>query len=297
MMISATNDGELVGRFPWRLASLAGEHNYCRNPDGEPTAWCYTTDPASRWELCDVGEVSAAGSDECPVTPADPTDPCDLDVDDTGTIIQDGGQLDFDGGHSNGQDCRWTITCSSGTPTVTFTTFDTESNYDFVNAFDGENVAAEQVAHIAGSDIPDPISGTTSTMLIQFTSDGSVTNDGFLAAVTCESGGIEWEAYDAAHDSVDTNSPTDTNHAGHFGAGFIDYLPEGLSADDQYITFTVSQSCNSLGYHVHIHFRILMSFSGFMSHALSPSPSTSPSPPGSRCTHSSASRERCAHLV
>ena len=28
--------------------------NYCRNPDGEPGPWCYTTDPAKRWELCDV---------------------------------------------------------------------------------------------------------------------------------------------------------------------------------------------------------------------------------------------------
>ena len=22
-----------------------GDHNYCRNPDGEPGIWCYTTDP------------------------------------------------------------------------------------------------------------------------------------------------------------------------------------------------------------------------------------------------------------
>ena len=31
-----------------------GDHNYCRNPDGEPRAWCYTTDSAERWEYCDV---------------------------------------------------------------------------------------------------------------------------------------------------------------------------------------------------------------------------------------------------
>ena len=28
-------------------------HNYCRNLDGEPNGvWCYTTDPAKRWEYC-----------------------------------------------------------------------------------------------------------------------------------------------------------------------------------------------------------------------------------------------------
>ena len=34
-----------------------GDHNYCRNPDrfGE-TIWCYTTDPAKRWEYCDTVE-------------------------------------------------------------------------------------------------------------------------------------------------------------------------------------------------------------------------------------------------
>ncbi|XP_078600360.1 uncharacterized protein LOC144875315 [Branchiostoma floridae x Branchiostoma japonicum] len=30
------------------------EQNYCRNPDGEPRVWCYTTDPGTRFEDCDV---------------------------------------------------------------------------------------------------------------------------------------------------------------------------------------------------------------------------------------------------
>ena len=30
--------------------------NYCRNPDDEETngPWCYTSDPNTRWEYCDV---------------------------------------------------------------------------------------------------------------------------------------------------------------------------------------------------------------------------------------------------
>jgi len=30
------------------------EENYCRNPDGEPQPWCYTTDRNKRWELCEA---------------------------------------------------------------------------------------------------------------------------------------------------------------------------------------------------------------------------------------------------
>jgi len=29
-----------------------GHHNFCRNPDDEPTIWCYTTDSNKRWEWC-----------------------------------------------------------------------------------------------------------------------------------------------------------------------------------------------------------------------------------------------------
>lgn len=28
--------------------------NYCRNPDGRHRPWCYTTDPDTLWEYCDI---------------------------------------------------------------------------------------------------------------------------------------------------------------------------------------------------------------------------------------------------
>jgi hypothetical protein len=39
-----------------------GDHNYCRNPDGQAASWCYTVDPNTRWEYCDVR--IAAGDDD-----------------------------------------------------------------------------------------------------------------------------------------------------------------------------------------------------------------------------------------
>lgn len=48
------------------------ESNYCRNPDGEDRAWCYTTDDNSRWEFCDV---PACGAPTTPPAPSPPTAP------------------------------------------------------------------------------------------------------------------------------------------------------------------------------------------------------------------------------
>lgn len=37
-----------------------GGHNFCRNPDGNTGAWCFTVDAAQRWDFCDVGSPSEA---------------------------------------------------------------------------------------------------------------------------------------------------------------------------------------------------------------------------------------------
>jgi len=40
-----------------------GEHNFCRNPDGEPRPWCYTTELTPRWDLCDVPYCTTIDND------------------------------------------------------------------------------------------------------------------------------------------------------------------------------------------------------------------------------------------
>ena len=40
-----------VNAFP----NPSEEENYCRNPDGESEGpWCYTVDPATRWDYCGI---------------------------------------------------------------------------------------------------------------------------------------------------------------------------------------------------------------------------------------------------
>lgn len=47
---------------PFRFPSKNLKKNYCRNPDGEPRPWCFTTDPNKRWEFCDIPRCSKYGS-------------------------------------------------------------------------------------------------------------------------------------------------------------------------------------------------------------------------------------------
>ena len=58
-----------------------GDHNYCRNPDGEQGPWylseffdstvpmsrCFTTDPNQRWEYCDVPLCGSGSFQHLPI--------------------------------------------------------------------------------------------------------------------------------------------------------------------------------------------------------------------------------------
>ncbi|KAM3603515.1 uncharacterized protein V6R79_023870 [Siganus canaliculatus] len=42
------------GYNPSALPEKYLEGNYCRNPDGDPRPWCFTTNPAKRWDFCSI---------------------------------------------------------------------------------------------------------------------------------------------------------------------------------------------------------------------------------------------------
>ncbi|XP_073667451.1 apolipoprotein(a)-like isoform X3 [Paramisgurnus dabryanus] len=54
-------DSQTPHKHDFVLSILPGKHleeNYCRNPDGQPRPWCYTTDPSKRWEYCSIPRCS-----------------------------------------------------------------------------------------------------------------------------------------------------------------------------------------------------------------------------------------------
>ncbi|XP_074165484.1 plasminogen isoform X1 [Sminthopsis crassicaudata] len=44
--------------LPSKFPNKNLKKNYCRNPDGEPRPWCFTTSPNKRWEFCDIPRCS-----------------------------------------------------------------------------------------------------------------------------------------------------------------------------------------------------------------------------------------------
>lgn len=46
-------------------ATLYDAANFCRNPDGSPLAWCYTTSNEKRWDWCDTDINDICVSDSC----------------------------------------------------------------------------------------------------------------------------------------------------------------------------------------------------------------------------------------
>jgi len=45
-------------KFTFPDGSEEAASNYCRNPDSIDGLWCYTTDPKTRWEYCDVADCA-----------------------------------------------------------------------------------------------------------------------------------------------------------------------------------------------------------------------------------------------
>jgi len=114
--------------------------------------------------------------------PPPPPDPCS-----GGMALSPGDTFsspNYPSNYQSNRNCQWTMDCPTGTPTVTFSAFNLENNWDFMHFDLSGNGAAD--ASLTGSDIPDPVTGSAGTQaLAVFMSDGSVNRPGFEATFTC----------------------------------------------------------------------------------------------------------------
>ncbi|MEN9302835.1 MAG: hypothetical protein RL264_1264 [Bacteroidota bacterium] len=93
--------------------------------------------------------------------------------------------------YNNNQNFTYTI-CPS-TPgariSVAFTSFNTESNYDYLYVYDGNSTGATLIGTYTGTGLPGTLTASTTNptgcLTFRFTSDGSITRAGWAATISC----------------------------------------------------------------------------------------------------------------
>jgi hypothetical protein len=104
-----------------------------------------------------------------------------ITLDSTPIMITDG-PLSY----SANADCKWLITSASGTIMLAFSSFNTESGYDFVKLYGANGL----LGRFGGTTMPPTIVTTGPFMRIEFSADSSVEADGFVATATLLGGAL-----------------------------------------------------------------------------------------------------------
>ncbi len=110
----------------------------------------------------------------------------------SGTIKDSGGSAS---NYGNNENCTFLISSGSSwtSITLTFSSFNTESGYDYLRVYDGTSASSPSLGTFSGTSLPGAVTATSGNMFLVFTSDGSETAPGFVA---------DW---------ITTNNPTDNS--------------------------------------------------------------------------------------
>ena len=122
----------------------------------------------------------------------------------TGTVTDNSGSSNY----GNNMTCSKLIQpTGGGTIALTFTSFATEAGYDIVRVYDGATTSSPLMGTYSGSSLPPVLTSTGGSMLITFTTDGSVTAAGWSATYAPgTTGGCINETFTAATGTVTDNS-------------------------------------------------------------------------------------------
>ena len=114
-----------------------------------------------------------------------------------GTLYDSGGET---GDYSNGENNTFTICPNEFHECILIDvlSFNTETNFDYVNFYEGEDINGTLIASLNGGGSGDPfeIEVSTNCVTVQFTSDGSGTNEGFELTWECTTAPCEGSSID-----------------------------------------------------------------------------------------------------
>ncbi len=99
------------------------------------------------------------------------------------------GEFDDGSGNSeyeNNSDCTWLIQVEEdSTILLIFNSFVTESCCDRLKVFNGPNANSQLIGEFRGSTVPSFIQSSSNELFLEFTTDGSVTEEGWSVSYTC----------------------------------------------------------------------------------------------------------------
>lgn len=99
------------------------------------------------------------------------------------TIVDSGGTSgNYVNNESSGLLVRSTL--NNSPMNVLFQNFSTEGGYDFLRFYDGRTTGSTSLGNFTGGSLPSPISSSSDTMLIRWSSDGGVASSGFYALLS-----------------------------------------------------------------------------------------------------------------
>ena len=149
---------------------VAGDYADCGT---SPTRSPATRSPASVGLGCAVAVALPVAS--APTSAVQCSGTVEVTLTSSGVSISDG-----PGQYSNSQSCTWVIT-GAGRITVQFTEFSTEAGYDYVKLYDGASTSSTSLGSFSGTTVPAPVTSTSGSLTVTFTSDSSSVNNGFVA--------------------------------------------------------------------------------------------------------------------
>jgi len=137
--------------------------------------------------------------------------------------------------YNNNQFCSWLIQPPSGTISLSFSAFATESGTDRVLVFDGVDNTAPQIGNFSGSTIPANLTSSSNSLYLEFRTNGTVTDAGWDASYTTSTFCSGLTNLTAATGNIDDGSGT-ANYPNNASCSWL-IQPAGSPAS---ITFSMN---------------------------------------------------------